>query len=91
MRGRTGGFKLTDEHRGKIANSSILNCLIEHAEGRREMSSTQVSAALGLLKKVLPDLQATENKTEVTMANVVALPERAASTEEWQSKVTTHH
>ena len=55
------------------------------------MSSTQVSAALGLLKKVLPDLQATENKTEVTMANVVALPERAASTEEWQSKVTTHH
>jgi len=27
---------MSDEHRGKIRNSSILNALIEHAEGRRE-------------------------------------------------------
>lgn len=49
---------MTDEHRGKIQNSSILNALIEHSVGKRKMSATQVSAGLGLLRKVLPDLQA---------------------------------
>jgi hypothetical protein len=34
--------------------------LIEHVEGRRDMSSTQVTAGLGLLKKCLPDLQSVE-------------------------------
>jgi hypothetical protein len=47
------------EHRGKIQNSNILNALIEHTEGKREMSASQVSAGLGLLKKVMPDLSAT--------------------------------
>jgi hypothetical protein len=42
--------------RHKIQASGILDALIEYAEGRREMSSSQVSAALGLLKKALPDL-----------------------------------
>lgn len=55
-RGRTKGFKMGPEHRVKIANSNILNALIEHAEGKREMSSTQVTTGLGLLKKVLPDM-----------------------------------
>lgn len=50
---------MSNEHRVKIQNSNILNALIEHVEGIREMSATQVSAGLGLLKKVLPDLQAT--------------------------------
>jgi hypothetical protein len=34
--------------------------LIEHVEGRREMSATQVQAGLGLLRKVLPDMTAAE-------------------------------
>ena len=42
--------------RRKIQASGILDALIEYAEGRRDMSSSQVSAALGLLKKALPDL-----------------------------------
>jgi len=50
---------MSHEHRVKIQNSNILNALIEHVEGVREMSATQVSAGLGLLKKVLPDLAAT--------------------------------
>lgn len=48
-----------DHHRRKIQNSNILKALIEHAEGAREMSPSQVSAGLGLMKKVLPDLSAT--------------------------------
>lgn len=56
QRGRKPGFRMSDEHRVKIQNSNILNALIEHIEGKRDMSATQVTAGLGLLKKVLPDL-----------------------------------
>lgn len=52
-------FSMSNEHRVKIQNSNILNALIEHAEGQREMSATQVSAGLGLLRKIMPDLAAT--------------------------------
>ena len=44
-RGRLPGFRMTAEHRAKISNSNI------------ELSATQVTAALGLLRKCLPDLQ----------------------------------
>jgi hypothetical protein len=47
---------MSDDHRVKIQNSNILNALIEHVEGRREMQATQVTAGIALLKKVLPDL-----------------------------------
>ena len=56
QRGRRPGFVMGEEHRTKIANSKILSRLIAHAEGEVEMSSTQVTVALGLLKKVMPDL-----------------------------------
>jgi hypothetical protein len=51
---------MSNEHRDKIKNSNILNALIEHVEGRRDMSASQVTAALGLLRKALPDLAAVE-------------------------------
>lgn len=57
-RGRRPGFVMSHEHRVKIQNSNILNALIEHVEGNRDMSATQVTAGLGLLRKVLPDLAA---------------------------------
>ena len=65
-KGRKPGFRMSDEHRVKIQNSNILNSLIEHVEGKREMSATQVSAGLGLLKKVLPDLSSVEMSAEVS-------------------------
>ncbi len=75
-RGRKAGFRMSDEHRVKIQNSNVLNALIEHANGKREMSSTQVTAGIALLKKVLPDMQAqsfvdqdgNDLPTEVTVA-----------------------
>lgn len=57
-RGRKSGFQMSNEHRLKIQNSNILKALISHVEGKLDMSSTQVTAGLGLLKKVLPDLAA---------------------------------
>ncbi len=64
-------FKMSDEHRVKIQNSNILNALLEHVEGKRDMSSTQVAVGLGLLKKVLPDLAAVD--ITGTMDHTVAL------------------
>jgi hypothetical protein len=64
QRGRKPGFTMSNEHRVKIQNSNILNALIEHVEGAREMSPTQVSAGLGLLRKVLPDLAASADAGE---------------------------
>jgi hypothetical protein len=77
---------MTEEHRVKIQNSNILNALIEHAEGKREMSSTQVSAALGLLKKVMPDLSAAEITQETTHRYVARVPEKQPDADQWQQK-----
>ena len=81
-RGRTPGIKLTEDHRSKIKNSQILNALIEHAEGKRDMSATQVSAGLGLLKKALPDLSSdqlsgdedNQVRTHSTIEQIIVYP-----------------
>jgi hypothetical protein len=70
-RGRKPGFVMSHEHRVKIQNSNILNALIEHCVGDREMSATQVSSGLGLLRKVLPDLQAVTVEADVNVAGEV--------------------
>lgn len=59
MSGKKGSYSYTmsNEHRDKIKNSNILSRLIAHAEGDLEMTQSQVTTGLGLLKKVLPDLQ----------------------------------
>ena len=50
--------KHTDEIRNKIRASQLVNRLENHVFGKVEMNSTQVTAALGLLKKCVPDIQA---------------------------------
>ena len=42
--------------RRKIRESGVLDALIGYVEGKRDLSSSQVSAALGLLKKSVSDL-----------------------------------
>ena len=58
-RGRQPGFRMSNEHRVKIQNSNVLNALIEHTLGEREMTASQVNAGIALMRKVLPDLQTT--------------------------------
>ena len=57
-----GTIRLTDQHRDKIAKSKILSRLIDHAEGTVDMKQTEVTAAIALLKKVLPDATETTIK-----------------------------
>jgi len=59
-------YEMGTAHRDKIKNSNILNALVEHAVGEREMTSTQVQAGLGLLKKIMPDLKSVEHGGDVT-------------------------
>lgn len=79
-------YQMSDEHRGKIQNSNILKCLIEHVEGARDMSASQVSAALGLLRKVMPDLSAAEIKQETTVRYVARVPDKAKSATQWHQQ-----
>lgn len=44
QRGRKAGFRMSSEHRVKIQNSNILNALIEHVEGVRDMSPTHLES-----------------------------------------------
>lgn len=54
------GVRLNPEHdqrtRAKIQTSQIINRLTSFVNGEVEMTAPQVTAALGLLKKTMPDL-----------------------------------
>jgi hypothetical protein len=89
MRGRKPGFFMTEEHRLKIKNSNILNALVEHVEGKREMTATQVTAGVALLRKVMPDLSAVEMSGE-TVVQHVALP-TLPTADEWEQRHATGH
>jgi hypothetical protein len=68
---------MTSDHRVKIQNSNILNALIEHVDGRRDMSASQVTAGIALLKKVLPDLASVEHSGGIEMLDPNKLPDAA--------------
>ena len=48
---------LSERTRERIKTSMIVNRLTDHIDGKLELTPTQVTAALGLLKKTLPDLK----------------------------------
>ena len=49
-------YEMPASQRDKIAQSKTLQLLIDHVEGKSEMSQSRVTAGLALLKKVMPDL-----------------------------------
>lgn len=57
--------KVKREHdqltRDKIQTTQIVKRLTNHVLGKVDMTPSQVSAGLGLLKKTLPDLQSQTN------------------------------
>ena len=50
--------------REKIQGSMIVNHLIDHVLGKREMSPSQVTAACKLMNKTIPDLKSLELSTD---------------------------
>ena len=71
--------------RQRIQTGQILRRLMDHVEGKIELSATQIRAAEILLRKILPDLSSIEYKgnvehrhiTEYTDAELVAFLERS--------------
>lgn len=59
MAARTRKVRHDDDTRARIQTSQLVNRLTDHVLGKVEMVPSQVTAALGLLKKSLPDLQST--------------------------------
>ena len=60
MAARTRRPNHNDKTREKIQTTQIVNRLTNHVLGKVDMSPSQVSAGLGLLRKTLPDLAQTE-------------------------------
>jgi hypothetical protein len=57
--------------RTRIKTSMIVNRLTDHVLGTVDMSPSQVTAGLGLLKKTLPDLQAVQHSGDAENPVVV--------------------
>ncbi len=60
MAARTRKIRHSDEVRAKIQASQLINFLQDHVLKNRDAKKTQITAALGLLKKTIPDLQSIE-------------------------------
>ena len=82
--------------RERIIAGGIANALIQHAMGKRKMSNTEVQAALGLVRKVIPDLSATElTVNSATYADELQriagiLRERASAESVAETPIVTH-
>jgi hypothetical protein len=82
-RGREPGFQMGAEHRSKIGNSRILSRLIDHVEGKIDLTASQVTAGLGLLRKVMPDMASVEHSGEVITHYVAELPSVSVDADKW--------
>lgn len=88
MAARTKRIRHDDDTRAKIQASQLVNRLQDNALGnlKVEMTAGQVRSAEILLRKSIPDLSSTENKTEVVHRYVARLPNKAENTTKWQQQ-----
>jgi hypothetical protein len=56
-----------------IPVSLILEELVKHLRGRRDLTATQIRAAEILLKKAMPDLQSVEMTADMTVRDATEL------------------
>lgn len=70
--------------RDRIKTSMLLNRLHSHVEGELHLEKSQVTAALGLLKKVVPDLGSMQHSGDPVNPVIVHTSERVPmNREEW--------
>ena len=82
--GRRQSPKYVEAVRNRIRAGGIVNRLEKHVLGKIEMSASQVTAALGLLRKVVPDISSIEHSGEIVHNYVAQLPEVLKTPEQWQ-------
>jgi hypothetical protein len=83
MPARTRKILHDDETRSRIQASNIITRLHKLIQGEIEMPAHAVTAALGLLRKVLPDVTSVEHSGEVTTRYVVGVPSRINDSIQW--------
>ncbi len=72
--------------RALIQTKSIIQRLVATINGEVEMPAQAVTAALGLLRKVLPDLSQAEIKAEHIHRYVARVPEKAKDIVAWEQQ-----
>lgn len=88
MPARVKKIRHDDETRARIQAGNIINRLTKLIEGKIDMAPHAVTAALGLLRKTLPDLTSVEHSGEVTKTYVARLPQPIRDIDEWQKQTT---
>lgn len=88
MPARTNKIKHDEDTRKRIQAGNIIARLHKLIMGEIEMAPQAVTAALGLLRKSLPDLTSVEHSGEVTKNYVVRMPTKPADMNEWQTRYT---
>lgn len=73
----------SEQHRNRIRAAMLTNRLQNFVMGRIEMSPAQVTSALGLLKKVVPDLQAIEHSGTI-VEEIHTVSAEPLTEAEWQ-------
>jgi hypothetical protein len=86
MAARVNKIRHDDETRARIKAGNIINRLEKLIEGKIEMAPHAVTAALGLLRKTLPDLTSVEHSGEITKNYVARMPAPVKSMDEWQNR-----
>jgi hypothetical protein len=71
MAARVNKIRHDTNTREKIRASLIIGRLQDHVAGSVELSATQVSAGLGLLRKTLPDLAQVDSTLDANMQGSV--------------------
>jgi uncharacterized Ntn-hydrolase superfamily protein len=67
MAARTNRPTHNEDTRKKIQSSQLINFLQGHVFNGSEVKKTQITAAIALLRKTLPDLQSIEGGMDVTI------------------------
>lgn len=86
MPARTRKIRHDDDTRAKIKAGNIISRLNKLIAGEIEMPPHAVTAALGLLRKSLPDLASVDYSGEITTRYVAEIPAVSATTDSWQSQ-----
>ena len=86
MAARVNKIRHDDDTRAKIKAGNIINRLTKLIEGKIEMAPHAVTAALGLLRKSLPDLTSVEHSGEITKVYVARMPAVTKTMDEWRNQ-----
>lgn len=70
--------------RATVKTGQLVKRLTDFVNGQIELAPAQVTAALGLLKKTLPDLTSVEHSGEVEHSYAARLPTASKTMDEWQ-------